>query len=456
MFHSIIEAMDLDGRTPLDYAQLLGQANSARLLLDAGAIIDLEDTKTIENVPVTGWNAAQKDDIIALLAGELAARRKQLMHFAITRLTEKDITNFHLRERAMLQECALEVVELLRSQHVNIPACFHTVRPGSIYHTLFMSATLAEALFNVGFDNTNIALDGFTPLMMIGLGWLTHRRGLEATLDLVAWFEEHGADIHTQIPVTAIQTTTASTEPVMPRFEVIHRIGFAVGAGCYRTHILESDWRRISQLRRLIGDESTDSCDCYCARGGCTPAALFARGMFSSYRNSGWNPKWPLLQGMNSQKSGRSALESTIRGGLELLDSITREGECPPITETIVRVSTFDRLGMIHTCCSYTEDRSWYDDNELAQKIRDGKYQLVEVMDPADIDEIREEDRHLAVLLESLMEEFVAKLRQRDLLFSEFFYEYWWGRMDEIEQEREEILDSDRQAMRDIGVILDE
>ena len=145
--------------------------------------------------------------------------------------------------------------------------------------------------------------------------------------------------------------------------------------------------------------------------------------------------------------------EKNLRRVIELLDTVIKDTESQHIAEAIIRVSTFTRLGMNHTCCTYDHSEEGC---EVGREILDGEYRLVRVMDPTDINEIREEDRHLASLLENLMEEFEMKLKQQDMSFKEFFYEYWWRRMDEVEQEREEIPDADLQAMRDIGVILHE
>lgn len=445
---SIIDAKDLDGYTPLDYACLLRQPRSARLILDAGAIIDLENMKVIEKTPRHAMNSAQCGEIINIFVGELAKRRKLLLELAMTHLEEKDLAILSIRDISLPQDCAFEIIQLLRGQQVDLPSSFQTVRPGSIYHSPFMSVGLAKALFGAGFDQTNIAFGGFTPLMTVDLRMLTHRRHLESTLDLVMWFEEHGADLFARIPAH-YEETNSGNETSAPQFAVIHYIGYVLGEGSYRAHIPESDETRVGQLRRLLSYEIKDPCNCYCSPGGCTPAALFARGMLYSKLRSG--EKWPSLKALKDPDFRPIYFEKTLMGGLELLDATINGATYHLIAETILRVATFNRLGMKHTCCRYTYYKA--DDDEPVQRIRQGNYQLVEIMDSAEIHEIQEEDRDQVVFLESLMKEFSAMLQHKVMPFSKLFYD-WWKRMDEIDAEYNEVPRSDIEAIQDIGVVL--
>ncbi|OTA67266.1 hypothetical protein K449DRAFT_389985 [Hypoxylon sp. EC38] len=103
-------------------------------------------------------------------------------------------------------------------------------------------------------------------------------------------------------------------------------------------------------------------------------------------------------------------------------------------------------LGMSHTCC-------WYGCLGLENSLEEG---LLHLRDPEEVDEIREEDRHLAKLLETLMEEFQAKLFEMNVPLSKFVEEYWWPRMREVEKEQYGLSASELHAIREIGVVLDE
>ncbi|GJD03682.1 ankyrin repeat protein [Colletotrichum higginsianum] len=73
-------------------------------------------------------------------------------------------------------------------------------------------------------------------------------------------------------------------------------------------------------------------------------------------------------------------------------------------------------------------------------------------MEPAEVAEIQEEDRHTAELLEMLMAEFEARLQSHPEPLDQFVSDYWWRRMGQVEAEMDQIGDDDIQAMRDIGI----
>jgi len=448
---SLIDMADLDGYTPLDYACLLDQPGSANILLGAGGSIDLENLAMLEISPEAPlYSEPLSDDIVILFAEELAKRRKLLLHLALTHLRENEIAAFNLREQSLLQEHAFDVIQLLRRQHIDIPRCFRTVRRGSIYHSPWMSEILADALFNVGFDHTNVVVEGFTPLMTVSLQRLIYRRGLGPALDLITWMEEHGADIHAQIPTPSRETATMATETSRSRFEVIHRIGYFLGYTSYASVSANLDRRHNRQLQRIIVDEPNDACNCYCAPGGCTPAVLCARALLGRYASI--YQRRTTVQYMDHWS--KRTLDRILRDGLRFAGLMIKGENSHPLVEAILRVATFNRLGMKHTCCIYPP---WFaaDGDDLIQMIREGHYQIVEVMDSAEIDEIQQEDRYLEIQLQKLVEEFLAKFRDGDVAFLDFFYGYWWTRMDEIEREHGGIPDSELQAIRDIGVALD-
>jgi hypothetical protein len=73
-------------------------------------------------------------------------------------------------------------------------------------------------------------------------------------------------------------------------------------------------------------------------------------------------------------------------------------------------------------------------------------------MDLADIRVVREEDRHLALLLDVLVGGFTAKLIEIRVPSSQFFWEYWWKWMDEIDRGRDGLSVKELDALREIGV----
>ncbi|KAH7008767.1 hypothetical protein EDB80DRAFT_872565 [Ilyonectria destructans] len=440
---SLVDAEDSRGDTPINYAIRLGQAESIRLFLAANARIDLENTQTLEELGLFQYRRPQSDEVIYLLGQELANRRKELVSFSLRWLSGDEALRFGLLGHQVLQEEASSVVQALQECLIPIPWQFQGIRPGSIYHSDCMSATLAESLFRAGFNHTNVLFHGFTPLMTVDIWEISNRRGMGGILDLVAWFVDHGADLHSSIPRVACSPSTPS-ERVSGCFQVIHRIAFETALDGYRSlpRILSNDEPRIAQLSRILEDPTTDPCNCYCARRGCSPASLFARGIWDHIDDT--HPSQPHRQ-----------LISEWRYGVELINAVLSSSKAQTkAAMDIIRLSTFTRLGMKHTCCKY-EYWEFIPDISHTEAIRDGKYTIISIMDPEDIAEIQEEDQHLATHLDSLVEEFDAKFMELGQPFSEFFLGYWWSRMDEVDAEKDELSCEDIEAIEEAGVILE-
>lgn len=437
---SLVDAEDSRGDAPIDYALRLGQAESIRLLLGANARIDLEDTQTMEELGLFKFPQPQSDEIIYLLGQELANRRKELVSFSLKWLSGDEALRFGLIGHQVLQEEAFSVVQALRACLIPIPWQFQGIQPGSIYHSGCMSATLAESLFRAGFSHTNVLFHGFTPLMTVDIWETSNRRGMGGILDLVAWFMDHGADLNSSIPRVACRPCTPP-EWGSSCFQTIHRIAFETAFWGYHPHRtdLSNDEPRIAQLSRILRDPTTDPCNCYCgARWGCSPASLFARGI--------WDDIDDIQRSQSRQHWGY---------GVELINAVLSSSKAQTkVAMDIIRLSTFTRLGMKHTCCKY-ESWKFIPDISHTEAIRDGEYTIIGLTDPEDIAEIQEEDQHLAARLDGLVEEFDAKFMELDQPFSEFFLGYWWSRMDEVDAEKDELSREDMEAIRETGVVLE-
>ncbi|KPM38457.1 hypothetical protein AK830_g8078 [Neonectria ditissima] len=440
----IVDAKDSHGTIPIAYALQLRQTKSVQLLLDAGSRIDLEDTQNIEVVDRIGPQEAQSDEIIYLLSQHLANRRAELTSFALEWLSEYETFQFDLQGRKLLQEDASEIVEILQNLLIPIPWPFQRVQPGSIYHSQEMSATLAETLFQAGFNHTNVAFHGFTPLMTFSIQGLETRRKLKGTLDLVAWFVDHGADLNCSIPWAACRTWVPPKWETR-RYEVIHRIADETGFSLQFSQISIYDELHLAQLCRILGDSTRDPCNCYCAPQGCSPSSLFARSMWLNVASV------PIPKNAIRNKQYRR-----LRSSVEIIQLVVSSGKVlAGVVNEVIRLSTFTRLGMKHTCCTYMEwDRT--DDKSVTEAIRDGEYELIEIMDPDDIAEIQEEDRHLALHLDALVEEFNTRFIELGQPFSEFFWGYWWNRMIEVDSEKDELSREDMSAIQEAGVVLED
>lgn len=438
---AILDAPNAFGESPLDYALELGQLSSVELLVNANAELDLESTINIET-KMRNRNWPQIAEIIDFLCKTLADRRKRMLCHARQWLSKHEIARFRLEDQDMLQDTAFEVSEALRYQGNHLSQWFRNVRPGSIYHSACLSMELARTLLKVGFQNPNTTFHGLTPLMTIDLHHLTPRRGLEGTVDLVTWFLDQGANLHSSIPVSGVKgiATRPTTQPTTPcrDFKVIHRIADAYGEDLYRPHSTAEDHLRVGHMRAIISDPSPDPCKCYCSPDGCTPATLFIRGFFGTCR---W--RFTALDYLD-----------IMREGIEFMSIFLTNDQARDFATDIIRISTFERLEMKHTCCKYIKQNFQYLRRGVCHAILANEYKIIDTMDSEDVAEIQEEDQYLALRLESLVAEFTAKYDQQEESFHDFFFGYWWQRMDEVQAEEEEVAEGDLEEIQEIGVIL--
>lgn len=441
----ILDALNAFDESPLDYALQLGQPRSVQLLVDANAEIDLEETLNMETTATRYTNLPQFDEIINILCQALAARREEMLGFALEWLPDHEISRLRLRDQIMLQDTAFETSEALLDQISYLPRCFGNVKPGSIYHSACLSMNLAQQLLSVGFQNPNTTFHGFTPLMTVDLYDLTHRRFLEGTVDLVSWFLGQGTELHSSIPVSGLEGITAQSTTHLSDFKAVHRIADAYGDGLYRSSITADDRLRIGHMLHVItcNHASADPCICYCSLDGCTPPTLFIRALLANHR---WSEFYETPR-----------LAEVLHQGIVLMSIfLSSDWDLPVnVVADVFRVMTFHHLGMKHTCCKYKRQNLEAKIDGVTEAILVGEYKVVKIMDPEEVDEIQEEDRHLAIHLEALVAEFTARYNEQKVSCHDFFFGYWWQRMDEVEAEKDEAWTDDVGSIREIGVILD-
>lgn len=93
----------------------------------------------------------------------------------------------------------------------------------------------------------------------------------------------------------------------------------------------------------------------------------------------------------------------------------------------IIRILTFQALGLTHTCCRTRIDSF-------------GWLQLTPFEDDDDTSEIHDEEREDLQLLEDLLLEFEQQRQDKPSSFRKFIFGYWWTRMQEVWSE-EDLLD---------------
>lgn len=436
---SIIDARDSAGHSAICCAIDLQQVESVRILLDHDAPLDLEHTGNFSHPAVLYLSPPRK--VFEVLSNELSCRRRQLLSIALKNLPDTCISKLGLRSVSMIQTNATEVIDHLKLQHVDIPQICHGARPGTIYHSPKMSVTLAESLFRAGFTEVDFLIEGYSPLMTIEPSAYFVINGVycDQLLPLINFFVEQGADIHRPIP-----HNSCSICPRRPRqIQVVHRLAYVSGTNFNRdgTHIPPPTRLRESDqlsLRRVLASRSADPCLCYCTSEGCSPASNFIKGFLSPNRPEVFPPRMWEAQ----------AIPPGLPFVLASFQECVTGQDYEKCVYDVVRVCTFAKLGMHHTCCSYRRFLGEIPRDKFHGTERCG----LRVMEPAEVAEIQEEDRHTAEHLEMLMAEFEARLQSHPEPLDHFVSGYWLRRMSQVEAEREQIGDDDIQAMRDIGV----
>lgn len=132
---------------------------------------------------------------------------------------------------------------------------------------------------------------------------------------------------------------------------------------------------------------------------------------------------------------------------IKLIESLTINKIKDNVAFDFISVFTFERLGMRHTCCRYTMRP---EHRHLC------RYHVPDLIELNEVEEIREEERYLAGLMDTLVEEFERRFRELDMPLSQFVKEYLWPRVDEAMGEQDEVSSEDLHAIREVGVVLDE
>lgn len=440
----IIDAEDDNGSTALDYALKLNEPECVSMLLESSAEMDLEGIQNIARWEMTSGQVA----VTPILAQALVRRRKELLCLANEHIhgsMEPDYLS--PKGEILVQEDAFELVQGLREKGISLPKGFQSVQPGSVYHCAYMNDETAESLFSAGFSHTNVEFLGFTPLMTIDLVGLSHRYETKimyshSALGLVDWFLNHGEDLSRPIPAGAVGQTTASQGDISHGACLVHHIASEMGRSMRYQTAFGSD-QHTPVLQQVLTSPVLDSCECLCTQHGCSAASILSREV------------WKLANRATTPGKLSGFDRTTWRIVVDLLTSrLSGHPGARQFASDFIRVSTFERLGMSHTCCRYVENSGKFEDhdNGVTFAILKGEYKMIEVMDHEDVSEIQEEERYLTELQEVLVEEFEAKYEELGCPLGDFFMTYWWTRMGEVDA-GSSVSGEELDALRRTGVI---
>ena len=414
-----VDCKDDKYRSPLTYAiemslvepiRLLALADcslldgSDRLLL--GRAVDVELGANGDGRQVTA-----AETVVDLLIDVVVDRRQRLFELAKSALPVSDLDRL-CHDTYLPDESASQLHWALIRHGTAVPLALDPGRClGTLFHQIRHSSRVAERLWKAGFRGINGRdFFGRTPLMTSPDYCLGSFRFINLGLEYVVWLVEKGADFY------AKQDLIFDHEKFLYRSE--SQVLSATALNFVAWH-LGSTWNWASwnalrewieevysesskeMLQRILMDNESDACVCACSISGCTTFTVFTKSFMRNWANR---------------------------------DFLVDLNFCDPLKiPEFLRIMTFEKLDMTHTCC-------WMDPFPSAK--------FWELKDMAEIEEIHDEEAEDLQKLEELLKEFEAKRKELDIPFGDFIKEYWRPRMDEVRNEGT----LDEEALREIGV----
>ena len=458
-----VDAADKWRLTPISYAAQHHQHEALRLLEQAGCKLhyhplgyqDLVETLRADTIAHDGRlshvqaSVQAREATIDYIISLLRVRRQSLGNLVNTTLDPSLTKRLDMSPDKLLDHKASLAVAMLKENGIPVPRSLLSVEPKgkTVYHFEGRNINQARSLWQAGFRDVNELDDsGRSPLMgQGGFGYTTGE--LQATLELLAWFLSKGADLH-GLQRYAFRTAAENkNEPwrSLPSYltdarssiRALHYIGQRLGhimlfffTPCKHSYqpslSLGSSAKKL--LRDIVSDTMRDACCCACSSGGCAAINFMLKRHLEDVR---WR--------RNSFKSSVYQVLRYTRCVAEL--SQIEESKITWLRSEMIRIITFERLGLKHTCCSAKNSSSYTG------------IVIAELGDEEDKEEIRKEQEEQVEKLESLIDEFEDKNQALGVPFVEFLSGYWHKRMKEVL--REEVL-VDRDQLRQIGVVMDE
>ena len=321
----------------------------------------------------------------------------------------------------------------------------------TVYHCEDLTVEIANELWGAGFREIDTPDDyHMTPLMMIHPISSNSSGGiLNDAINYAFWLCQKGALLHRPQRATLhpVNSKRGSNEPPIGPL-AIHFVADAFSLTVEQEavdHWIHDSGKRRRGARNLLEssfparlepliddlslkcqhflhsimlDPSHDGCICACSKNGCLPVTDFLKNRYTSLLCS-------------DEQQDRYILEWKL---LWLFNNVPSEQLHKTVIDAIVRLLTFERLGLRHTCCQ-----------------KSFEHFVFRTIDAEEAEEIRDEDRDGIELLGSLLLKFKENYDDRDL--KTWLREYWYPEMEEIlaARDREPI---DEASLREAGVTL--
>jgi hypothetical protein len=188
-----------------------------------------------------------------------------------------------------------------------------------------------------------------------------------------------------------------------------------------------------SIARDALIDEVEDSCECSCTSTSCTPLDTFLKIVMSPKHARGVRSDFDYFARM-------------VQNSIKILETVLDEGNLPKdVAMKVLRLYTFGVLECRHTCCI-----DW---------IRDYVYgrPRCAAIDPAEREEIHEEDSEKLEVLEQLLRELEAEYEKSGWGLLQFLQLHWLPLMRDLieEEDARQLSQVEVSNITEIGVKLD-
>jgi hypothetical protein len=398
------------GLYPLDFALgwpdglqwLLGVGYKPEVTLELSIFVgDIESTKILleadgfalakHPIVLCMASCSNRLDMQGVIVDALKNSRTTLRHFALERFPVCDKNSTGLLEEGVLDSRAVEVWNKLLHMRIYPPIELHPGHLPTIYSVIQPCSQVGflDKLYDSGFKS----IDGGVESMPKPIQSLVMQRALMSSngFDVVKWFIDKQANLEF--------ITEGSFPNVLFYFSIAHSELIRGSTSTLSKSTLDG---LVSEAAASCNPLRTDGCSCYCSSlGGCLPLHKI------------WvcNPRWTAHEGCKLMTM--EVLMSTLYNWTHICRM--DEAQIMLYYQEMCRLEIFDRLGMAHTCCTYTATRS------IERKSMEDEEQR----------RLQDEDSVLKRQLTAIMKAFEI-LRNEHPGDMKDFWMHWWQRVNEI------------------------
>lgn len=375
-----------------DFPGLDGYYESSKLLISAGW----------QWYDLGYWDlmGCQSKKLRSLFINDLVAQRRTLWRQAQQFLPTDELPI--LEEGSVLDVDASRVYAALVAQGRRIDPRLGPNRHGiSVYHMSFCHSQILDEVYKAGFRDVDSAdPHGRTPIMHQLHNW-------SMSPEDISWFVAKGADPFRRLPRSSATATHLLSQRLMKKY----------GDRDVPLHKIDKFSNFCGQF---LFSAIQDGCVCACSPGGCSILTVALRCG---------------LELLGEKRYDKRNLSRLLRNLIYLHKSTFG------VDETIIRLLTFDGLGVKHTCC--------------VNDYQDGYGFPLATRDWKEVEEIQDEEKPLLKILEELVAEFEAKHAELGLPILEFLEKHWHPRMLEHLSQRDPYNEKHHRECKELGVFLE-